>query len=190
MARLPRDVQMAIEKQAPKALRKPFEKEFKKKFLQVKSEMIKEFLSHPVTIELIAGPSSSNTSGTLGGISNLFAFIGFDSGDQPIRPILEMLENMNYNYSGEAQIGVKFYVNIPEASGIFKETPMPWASGRSWAKGIETGISGLGYLLRKENGRSGKAIQSKTKVRSQRFQNTQYISALIKKYKKEFNNIK
>jgi hypothetical protein len=67
---------------------------------------------------------------------------------------------------------------------------MPWASGRSWAKGIETGISGLGFLLRKEGGRSGKAIQSKNKVRSQRFQNTQYISALIKKYKKEFNNIK
>jgi len=190
MARLPRDVQMAIEKQAPKALRKPFEKEFKKKFLQLKSEMIKEFLSHPVTIELIAGPSSSNTSGTLGGISNLFAFIGFDSGDQPIRPILEMLENMNYNYSGEAKIGVVYNVNIPEASDIFKATPLPWASGRSWAQGIETGISGLGYLLRKDKGRSGRAVQSKTLVRSGRFQNTQYISALIKKYKKEFNNIK
>ena len=190
MARLPRDVQMAIEKQAPKALRKPFEKEFKKKFLRVKSEMIKEFLSHPVTIELIAGPSSSNTSGTLGGISNLFAFIGFDSGDQPIQPILQMLENMNYNYSGEAKIGVVYNVNIPEASDIFKATPLPWASGRSLAQGIETGISGLGYLLRKDKGRSGRAVQSKTLVRSGRFQNTQYISALINKYKKEFNNIK
>jgi hypothetical protein len=27
---------------------------------------------------------------------------------------------------------------------------MPWAAGRSWAKGIETGISGLGFYLRKE----------------------------------------
>ena len=190
MARLPRDVQMAIEKQAPKALRKPFEKDFKKKFLRVKSEMIKEFLSHPVTIELIAGPSSSNTSGTLGGISNLFAFIGFDSSDQPIQPILQRLENMNYNYSGEAKIGVVYNVNIPEASDIFKATPLPWASGRSWAQGIETGISGLGYLLRKDKGRSGGAVQSKTIVRSGKFQNTQYISALINKYKKQFNNIK
>jgi hypothetical protein len=190
MARLPRDVQMVIQKKAPRALKRPFEKEFKKRFLKVKSAMIKEFLSHPVTIELMGGPSSSNTSGTLGGISNLFAFIGFDSSDKPIEPILQILENMNYNYSGEAKIGVTFYVNIPEAADIFKATPMPWASGRSWAKGIETGISGLGYLLRKDKGRSGKAIQSKRKVRSQRFQNTQYISALIKKYKKEFNNIK
>lgn len=190
MARLPRDVQMVLEKQAPKALRRPFEKDFKKKFLKVKSDMIKEFLSHPVTAELMAGPSSANISGTLGGITNLFAFIGFDASDKPVEPILQMLENMNYNYSGEAKIGVRYYIDIPEASDIFKATPMPWASGRSWAKGIETGISGLGYLLRKEKGRSGKAIQSKNKVRGGRFQNTPYISTLIKKYKKEFNNIK
>ena len=101
-----------------------------------------------------------------------------------------MFENMNYNYSGEAKIGVKYYINIPEASEIFKATPMPWASGRSWARGIETGISGLGYLLRKEDGRSGKAIQTKSKVRSGGFQNTSYISALINKYKKQFNSIK
>ena len=190
MARLPRDVQAVLEKQAPKALKRPLEKEFKKKFLKVKSDMIKEFLSHPVTMEIMAGPSSSNISGTLGGVSNLFAFIGFDSSDKPIEPILQMLENMNYNYSGEAKIGVKYYVDIPEASDIFKMTPMPWASGRSWARGIETGISGLGYLLRKEKGRSGKAIQTKRKVRSGKFQNTTYISSLINKYKKQFNNIK
>ena len=190
MARLPRDVQMAIEKQAPKALKKPFEKEFKKKFLEVKSEMIKEFLSHPVTIELIAGPSSSNISGTLGGISNLFAFIGFDASDQPIQPILQMLENMNYNYAGEAKIGVTYNVTIPEASDIFKATPLPWASGRSWAQGIERGISGLGYLLRKNKGRSGSAIQSRVKVRAGKFQNTAYISALISKYKKKFEELK
>ena len=190
MARLPRDVQMALEQHAPKLLKAPFEKEFKKKFLQVKSAMIKEFLSHPVTAEIMAGPSSSNISGTLGGVTNLFAFIGFDSSDKPIEPILQMLENMNYNYAGDAKIGVKYNVNIPEAADIFSITPMPWASGRSWAKGIETGISGLGYLLRKEDGRSGKAIQTKRKVRSGRFQNTSYITALIKKYKKEFNNLK
>ena len=190
MAILPRDVQADLEKYVPRVLKTPFEKEFKKRFLQVKSAMIKEFLSHPVTMEIMAGPSSSNISGTLGGVTNLFAFIGFDSSDKPIEPILQILENMNYKYSGEAKIGVTYYVNIPEPDDIFKVTPMPWASGRSWAKGIETGISGFGYLLRKERGRSGKAIQTQRKVRSGRFQNTSYISALIKKYKKEFSNIK
>ena len=190
MAKLPRDDQMVLEKQAPKVLKTPFERAFKKSFLKIKGDMIKEFLTHPVTVEIMAGPNSSNISGTLGGASNLFAFIGFESSDKPIESILQMLENMNYNYSGESKIGVKYYVNIPEAADIFQMTPMPWASGRSWAKGIETGISGLGYLLKKKKGRSGEAIQTKTKVRSGGFQNTTYISALINKYKKQFNNIK
>ena len=69
---------------------------------------------------------------------------------------------------------------------------MPWATGRSWAKGIETGISGLGYYLLKntDSSRSGLGIQSPRKVRKKsKFKNTQYISALIKKYEKEFKNL-
>ena len=70
---------------------------------------------------------------------------------------------------------------------------MPWAPGRSWAKGIETGISGLGYYLKvsRDSSRSGLGIQSPRKLRRKgtRFKNTSYISALIKKYRKEFENL-
>ena len=92
MAKLPIDVQNALKRQAPKALRRDFEKDITKKFKDLKNEMIKEFLTDPVTIELLEGAAASNISGTLGGISNLFAFIGFNSGEQPISPILNMLE--------------------------------------------------------------------------------------------------
>ena len=44
--------------------------------------MIKEFLQLPVTQELMQGPNAPNISGTLGGVTNLFAFIGFDK-DNP-----------------------------------------------------------------------------------------------------------
>ena len=71
---------------------------------------------------------------------------------------------------------------------------MPWATGRSWARGIESGISGLGYYLKvsRDSSRSGLGIQSPRRVRASgvKFKNTQYISALIKKYKKEFQNLK
>ena len=190
MTRLPSDVIKAIERQAPKLLKKPFNKEFKKKFEDLKAKMIKEFLSHPVTMEIKSGPSATNMSGTLNGVTNLFAFIGFDQGDQPIQPILQILEAINYTYASEAKIGVTYTVNIPEAKEIFAVTPLPYVGGRSWAKGIETGISGLGYLLRKNSGRSGAAIQSRNQVRTGRFQNTPYISALINKYKKEFKELK
>lgn len=194
MAKLPIDVQNALKRQAPKALRRDFEKEINKKFKDLKNEMIKEFLTDPVTIELLEGAGASNISGTLGGISNLFAFIGFNSGEQPISPILKMLEGTQIIYKQEIRqrgIGVEFEVSLPTAEDIFMVTPLPWASGRSWAEGIERGLSGLGYLLRKSDGRSGAAIQSRVKkVRSGRFQNRPYISSLIKRYRKRFENLK
>jgi hypothetical protein len=194
MAKLPIDVQNALKRQAPKALRRDFEKDINKKFKDLKNEMIKEFLTDPVTIELLEGAGASNISGTLGGISNLFAFIGFNSGEQPISPILNMLEGTQIIYKQEVKqrgIGVEFEVSLPTAEDIFMVTPLPWASGRSWAEGIERGLSGLGYLLRKSDGRSGAAIQSRVKkVRSGRFQNRPYISSLIKRYRKRFENLK
>ena len=51
MAALPLDVQQALKRQAPKALKAPFKKEVDKKFKRIKNEMIKEFLSLPVTQE-------------------------------------------------------------------------------------------------------------------------------------------
>lgn len=193
MAKLPLDVQQALQRQAPKELRRDFEKETKDKFKKIKNELIKEFLSDPVTIEILQGSSGTNISGTLGGVSNLFAFIGFDSGEQPISPILQSLENIQITYNKEIRkrgIGVEFDVSMPTAQDIFAITPLPWASGRSWAEGIERGLSGLGYLLRKDGGRSGAAVQSRVnKIRSGRFQNRPYISALIKKYTKRFEDL-
>jgi len=194
MAKLPIDVQNALKRQAPKALRRDFEKDINKKFKDLKNEMIKEFLTDPVNIELLEGAGASNISGTLGGVSNLFAFIGFNSGEQPVSPILQLLEGTQIIYKQEIRqrgIGVEFEVSLPTAEDIFMVTPLPWASGRSWAEGIERGLSGLGYLLRKSDGRSGAAIQSRVKkVRSGRFQNRPYISSLIKRYRKRFENLK
>jgi len=194
MANLPIDVQNALKRQAPKLLRRDFEKEVRKRFKKLKQEMIKDFLTDSVTLEILEGAGATNISGTLGGVSNLFAFIGFDSGEQPIAPILQLLEGTRITYKQEIKqrgIGVEFEVSLPTAQDIFAITPLPWAAGRSWSEGIERGLSGLGYLLRKNKGRSGAAIQSRVnKVRSGKFQNRPYISALIKKYKKRFEDLK
>jgi len=194
MALLPSDVQNALKRQVPKALRRDLEKEAKRKFKRIKAEMIKEFLSHPITQEIMEGPSAPNISGTLGGVSNLFAFIGFDAGNQPVAPILERLEAVDIIYNKEYKekgIGVSFNVFLPTAEDIFAITPLPWATGRSWAEGIERGISGLGYLVKKSGGRSGAAVQSRVnKVRGGGFQNTPYISSFIKRYKKRFEELK
>ena len=191
MARIPKSVIQKIERKSQKTKKRDFQKVFKKRFEETKQEMIEEFMSHPVTVELLAGSSSSNISGTLGGQSNLFAFIGFNTSDKPIEPILNILQNTSFKDAGESNSGRRFTLLLPTADEIFSVTPMPWASGRSWAKGIEKGISGLGYLLNKStsSSRSGVAIQADKKVRTARFNNVQYISALLKKYKKKFKEM-
>ena len=158
--------------------------------------MIKEFLNHPVSVEISGGASAGNISGTLGGVTNLFAFIGFSSGDNPLQPILEILESINFRRESVlkkgSRVGYTYAVDFPESQKIFNATPLPWATGRSWAKGIEIGISGLGYLLRKSSSssRSGAAIQISKRVRGGKFQNVPYISALLSKYKKQFEKLK
>ena len=194
MPPLPPDVKNALTRQVPKAVRKDFERETKEKFKRIKQEMIKEFLGHTVTIEIMEGPSAANISGTLQGVTNLFAFIGFDEGDQPVLPIITLLESTDILYRKEVRtigLGVSFDISFPTAEEIFAITPLPWATGRSWADGIERGRSGLGYLLRKSGGRSGAAVQSRVnKVRGGRFQNLPYISSFIKKYRKRFEQLK
>ncbi len=192
--RLPADVQAAIKKQLPKLIKRPFRRDVDKRFKSLKDKMIKEFLNHRITKEIQEGPQGS-ASGSLNGVTNLFAFIGFDDGDDPIAPILTIFENIKITQDTEyiqKGVGRKYKIDFPTAQEIFDVTPMPWAIGRSWAQGIEVGISGLGYLLRKKakGSRSGVAIQSSKQVRSAKFKNTKYISALINKYKKRFDKLK
>ena len=187
------DVKLSLQQQVPRVMRKDLEKTAREKFKKLKQEMIQEFLSHPITQEIMAGPDGSNISGTLGGVSNLFAFIGFDRGEQPIAPILTLLEGITLEYARPTKnlgMGVIFNANLPVAQDIFAVTPLPWATGRSWAEGIERGLSGLGHLLKKNKGRSGAAIQSRVKVRGGKFNNTPYISSFIRKYQKRFEDLK
>lgn len=182
-----------INRQVPKLARGQVQKLFAPAFQKLKNKMIIEFLNHPVTLEIKGGTSSGNISGTLGGATNLFSFIGFESGSDPTDAIEKILSSTNFRFTRTTRNSVEFEIDMPEAAEIFAATPMPWAPGRSWAKGIETGISGLGYYLKisRDNSRSGLGIQSSRKVRKSgsKFKNTQYISALIKKYEKEFANL-
>jgi hypothetical protein len=89
-------------------------------------------------------------------------------------------------------MGLEFEVTLPDAKDIFAVTPLPWAPGRSWAKGIESGLSGLGYYLNKstDKSRSGLGVQTSQKIRKGvKFTNTKYISSILNKYQKEFENI-
>ena len=48
-------------------------------FNKIKEDLLREFNNHPVTKEIESGVDSLNSSGTLGGVGNLFTFIGLCS---------------------------------------------------------------------------------------------------------------
>lgn len=155
-------------------------------FMKMKRRLIENFNSHPVTIEINAGPGSKNISNTLGGVGNLYSYIGFNKGSKPIQPILSLLERetaiASFVFSKNGTF--KVFISNPTPQDIFNVTPLPWAQGRSWAEGIERGLSGFGFYLNKESSksRSGIGLQTENKLRSGKFQNTSYITKLIRDF--------
>lgn len=155
-----------------------------KEFEIIKKEILKEFDNHPVTVEIEGGIYASNISGTLDNVTNLFSFIGFHSTDKPTEVIRNILQQSNVRKIIREDSTIQYIFEIPTAKEIFSKTPLPWETGRSWAKGIEQGISGLGYYIKETmNSRSGLGIQVKKTVRSgYRFKNRKYITEIINHY--------
>ncbi len=181
-----------IEKQAVResSFKKEVKSVIKKEFEDIHKQFLDKFNSHPVTQEIEGGVFSSNISKTLGGLGNLFTYIGFDSGSDPIRPLRQLLTTYELQYHNRKNY-ISVRVKAPTKEEAFAVTPMPWATGRSWARGIERGISGLGQYLVKSNrvgrSRSGYAIETQARVRGGRFSNRSYISSLLNDY---YKNIK
>jgi hypothetical protein len=154
-----------------------------------KQELIQEFNNHPVTREIEAGAGASNSSGTLNGKGNLFSFIGFDSGDNPIQPVRDLLNNIQLS-SSKARIGAKalqFKVNIPDQAQIESISKMPWESGRSWVTDMERTISGIGQYLYGlfNNSRSGTGVQATNTTNSQSFRPVKYLNTMLQNFSKK-----
>jgi hypothetical protein len=159
-------------------------KEVEEEILKNKNIFISEFEAHPVTQEIKAGETANNSSGTLGGYGNLFSFIGFNRGSDPISPILNLIKKIRATSIKYSSNMFDIKVLIPSESDFASVSKMPWEGGRSWLLDIEKGISGLGaYLYRQYNkSRSGYGLQSNFNYKSTNFKRTQYFSFLYKKF--------
>jgi hypothetical protein len=157
---------------------------------------LEEFDEHPITQQMYAGsdsPGMNFPGGPLGGISNLFAFLGFRDGDDPAEKLRNMFVKYivllkNYRVKTTRKgIVYTHRVKMPDITEIYDRTPMRWTS-RSWIKAIEFGVSGFQYLLRgyRKVSRSGGAFMSKnSRVRSTKFKNQAYISSLYREFQKD-----
>jgi hypothetical protein len=157
-------------------------------------ELVKEFLSNPITVEIENGPNSDNLSQTLKGYGNLFSFIGFEANSDPIRPILDILSNsikVSSIVRSPSEIAIEISVTLPTKEEIAAVSPLPWAE-KSWVFAIESGLSGLGSYLQTDRGfessRSGTGIQLNKKIRGGSFVRKKYMSAILKDVAKKLRN--
>ena len=148
--------------------------------------MQRDFEEHKVTQEIDQGISASNISGTLPGTNgapnNLFSFIGFYSGTTPTDAIRKRLDPTSKIGPQMVKVGkeprgaimrYQFKVTVP-FDEIYKETPIPWAEGMSWAEKIETEIPGYSHFLQKylstpKPSHSGGGVQVEKALRNAEF---------------------
>ena len=125
------------------------------------------------------------------GEGSLFGFIGFHENDEPVDVVRSMLKSSDLVFVRIKGAVIDFKVVYPSKEELFDATPLPWATGRSWLKGIESGLSGLGkYLnIESEASRSGGGIQADNSVKSGRFKNTAYISKILNNFIKKIEKL-
>lgn len=182
--------QLRNETQLSNQARKIIQNQFK----NIHSKLMNEFESHPVTRELRNGASSPNYSQTLPE-GNLFGFIGFTLGEDPISDIERILENTDIFIKNKkmGQFGFiwTYIVTSPSMSDLHRSTPMPWANGSSWLRELEgRGIPNIGQYMHKRSpaSRSGAGVQNKNRPEGGRIK-IPYIKELLKKFEINLNSI-
>ena len=166
-------------------------------FNHSKNEMVEEFNNHVVTKEIESGPDGNNESNTLGGRGNLFSFIGFVINTDPIEPIRNALtkntklaKKAYKKHRAGKKVFFSFKVDAPDQQNLDSLAPIPWGSGGSWLRGIETTISGLGHYIYWKffpQSRSTTGIQSKTPLRALGFKPIKYMSGILKNFLKKLS---
>lgn len=182
------------------------------KVKQAQKNLLKGFENHLITKEIDAGELASNTSETLYGLDpshggNLFSFIGFYAGDDPLADIRTALkEEIVLNkkpkidtYKTVNNVQITYKVSYPSFEELEELTPYPkdWRSG-SWLYGIEHGIFGLSYYIydeefaQYEQSRSQTALEAKDPAGNlvvirgnSQSKPSKYISALLKQFVKD-----
>jgi hypothetical protein len=167
----------------------------KLKFNQAKASILKEFLGDVVTREIRGGANVSNSSGMLGGYGNLFSYIGFYDGFDPIAPIEEYISNFPFQARsmGSGAKGLSIRIKFPSIEGIKQLSGMPWEEGSSWVMGIERGISGFSHYMYNASmnkGRSGTAIQNENAPAVASFSTRRYLPSILAEARRRFSKIK
>ena len=127
----------------------------------------------------------------------MFSFIGFSAGSNPTAIVRSFLESIKLKSKAPrirqkgSRATFEYDIQGGQKEELFDLTKddVGWM-GKSWIKGVESGLSGLGaYIYWKKNmgfppSRSGAGVQSNTKLRGGSYRPTKYIGSLLDKFMK------
>lgn len=190
MTRINRNsIKKKVAKQAQKKLSKFLTAKVNSAVQIEKMRFLEGFNNHPITQEIEGGSRMGNISMTLGGYGNLFSFLGFNEGSNPISPLRRLLADSIKlkRIKGSSKVPTfTISITMPTEEQIAAATPLHWAKGKSWVEAVEEGFGGLGqyfYDAQKRMGRSGSAIEASTDLglRPERSSPAKYISELLRK---------
>jgi hypothetical protein len=158
---------------------------------RAKEELVQEFNESPVTQEIEAGPDVEHSRVLPEGYGNLFSFLGFEDGSDPVSPVREQLERIGVNKKPQVTANKwVFTIRVPSADDLEKASPMQWETGRSWINAITKGLTGFSYYLstlKRRVGRSGTGVQTENVIRpGTYFAGTSYIIGMLGKFKRKF----
>jgi len=163
-------------------------------------DMLETFEGNSVTKEIEGGvdyngPSIINYHSTEGQ-ANLFSFIGFPAGSNPVDVLRKLLEfPIRVQLATRNKNAYYFRVLSPTVKDVEDATPMPddYLSGNfSWARGIEDGdLLGIGQYLAIETSasRSGKGIQIRFGNVNNSIETVPYITEILEAFRKRLEEI-
>ena len=165
-----------------------------KQFRVMHQKLMRDFQSHPVTRELRGGAGSSNLSGGLKE-GNLFGFIGFEIGDDPVSEIEKLLNKtaiiIKNRRFGSLGFTWTYLVTSPSMKDLHIATPLPWAKGASWLRDLEgRGIPNLGQYMHKNirSSRSGAGFQNKNRQPGGSVK-IPYVKELLMQFENNLNSL-
>jgi hypothetical protein len=162
------------------------------KFERAKAHLLHDIENHPVSKEISAGQSVTSSK-FLSGPGNLFSFLGFYEGSDPIGELIDLLDEIIV-FEPSTKILDRKNLSFSAVSRTYLPTdsdlqilPLAWEPGISWASSIEKGVSNLGFYLfvNSSKSRSGKGIQVGHITRQTTFNQTPYLTPLFEKFRKD-----
>ena len=170
---------------------------------EAQDAMVESFERHPVTKEIDGGVDYSGESVVSYFKSdikaNLYSFIGFPKGSDPLKLVRELLKSrIEVRLSTRVKSTYYFKVLAPTKEEIESATPLPdeYVSGDfSWARAVEEGDGealGIGQFLavRVSASRSGGGIQVEDmSPQSSDVRATPYITEVLEAFRKKLQEL-